>query len=161
MKQLIIKLAAALSLISMFLLTKWWYAVPVDGPDKLYWGFPFAFMGEGFHTSMSYQLFLIEFIANFAVYFTFWIILYLSVNKWLPNIKLHSLIFKIIWSLALLLCIGFGGLISISNPVFHSKRPYNWKVIETGAVFIWQNTPRPDRAALETNSKKILKRSNN
>jgi hypothetical protein len=145
MKQRTIKLAAALSLISMFMVTKWWFALPVDGPDKLYWGFPFAFMGEGFHTSMSYQFFIIEFIANFVVYFSFWVILNLSVNKWLPNFKLPSLVFKIIWSLALLLCIGFGGLLSISNPVFHIKRPYDWKILQTGSVFIWETTPRPKR----------------
>ena len=145
MKQRTIKLAAALSLISMFMVTKWWFALPVDGPDKLYWGFPFAFMGEGFHTSMSYQFFIIEFIVNFVVYFSFWVILNLSVNKWLPNFKLPSLVFKIIWSLALLLCIGFGSLLSISNPVFHIKRPYDWKILQTGSVFIWETTPRPER----------------
>jgi hypothetical protein len=145
MKQLSIKLAVALSLLSMFLLTKWWFALPVDGPDKLYWGFPFACMGEGFHTSMSYQIFVIECIANFAVYFSFWVVLILSVNKLVPNFKIPGLISKIIWSMALLVCIGFVGLISISNPIFHFKRPYDWKIIETGAAFIWQNTPRPNR----------------
>ena len=109
MKQLTLKLAVALSIISMFLLTKWWFALPIDGPDKLYWGFPFAFMGEGFHTSMSYQFFLIEFIANFAVYFSFWVALILSVNKLAPNFKLPALAYGIIWSLALLLCFGFVG----------------------------------------------------
>jgi len=145
MKQLNIKLALAISIISMFLLTKWWFALPVDGPDKLYWGFPFAFMGEGFHTSMSYQFFIIEFISNFVVYFSFWVALILTVNKLTPNFKLSAILSKIIFSLALLLCIGFGGLISISNPIFHFKRPYDWEILQTGKVFIWENTPRPER----------------
>ena len=146
----VLNLALPLTIIFMAVVTKWWFAIPVDGPDKLYWGFPFAFMGEGFHTSMSYQMFVLEFIADFTAFFSFCVILILSVYKWLPNYKLPSLVFKIIWSLALVLCVGFGGLISISNPVFHIKRPYDWKIIETGAVFIWQNTPRPDRAAIES-----------
>jgi hypothetical protein len=145
MTQLNIKVALAMSLISMFLLTKWWFALPVDGPAKLYWGFPFAFMGEGFHTSMSYQFFIIEFIANFTVYFSFWVVLILSVNKMAPNFKLPALLSKIIWSLTLLFYIGFVGLISISNPIFHFKRPYDWEILETGNVFIWKNTPRPER----------------
>lgn len=145
MKQATIKLAVSLSLISMFPLTKWWFALPVDGPDKLYWGFPFAFMGEGFHTSMSYQFFIIEFIANFAVYFSFWVALILSVNKLAPNFKFPALVSKIIGSLALLLCIGFVGFMSISNPIFHLKRPYDWEILQTGNVFIWENTPRPER----------------
>lgn len=145
MKQLNIKVALAMSLISMFLLTKWWFALPVDGPDKLYWGFPFAFMGEGFHTSMSYQFFILEFIANFAAYFSFWVILSLSINKWIPNFKIPSIVSKTILTLALLLFIGFGALISISNPIFHFKRPYDWEILQTGNVFIWENKPRPER----------------
>lgn len=145
MKQLNIKLALAMSFISMFLLTKWWFALPVDGPDNLYWGFPFAFMGEGFHNSMSYQFFILEFTANFATYFAFWVIVLLSINKWIPNFKIPSIVSKTIWSLALLLCIGFVGVVSISNPIFHFKRPYEWKILETGNVFIWENTPRPER----------------
>jgi hypothetical protein len=56
-----------------------------------------------------------------------------------------SILSKTILTLALLLCIGFGALISTSNPIFHIKRPYDWKIIETGNVFIWENTPRPER----------------
>jgi len=145
MKQPNLKLALAISLISMFLLTKWWFALPVDGPDKLYWGFPFAFMGVGFHTSMSYQFFIIEFIANFAAYFSFWIIVSLSINKWVPNFRIPSIVSKVIWTMALLLCFGFGGLISISNPIFHFKRPYDWEILQTGYMFIWENTSRPER----------------
>jgi hypothetical protein len=145
MKQVTLKLAVAFSIISMFLLTKWWFALPIDSPDKLYWGFPFAFMGEGFHTSMSYQFFLLEFFANLAVYFSFWLVLILYVNKWVPNFKLPNLVSKIIWPLALILCTGFIILISISNPIFHFNRPYDWEILQTGKVFIWENTPRPER----------------
>jgi hypothetical protein len=146
MKQLNIKVALALSLISMFLLTKWWFALPVDGPDNIYWGFPFACMGKGFHTSMSYQFFIIEFIANFAAYFSFWVIVSLSINKWIPNFKMPSIVSNTILTLALLLCIGFGAVITTSNPIFHFKRLYEWQILETGAVFIWQDTPRPERS---------------
>jgi hypothetical protein len=70
MKKQIVQLTLALTSISMYSVTKWWYTLPVDGPDKLYWGFPLAFMGEGFHTSMSLQFFVLEFLADFLVYFT-------------------------------------------------------------------------------------------
>ncbi len=69
MKQMTIKLTLPLTIILMFFITKWWYAIPVDGPEKLYWGFPLAFMGEGFHTSMSLQFFGLAFLADFAVLF--------------------------------------------------------------------------------------------
>ncbi|MCG9881340.1 MAG: hypothetical protein MH472_12140 [Bacteroidia bacterium] len=103
-------------------------------------------MGKGFHTSMSYQFFILEFIANFAIYFSFWVILSLSINKWIPNFKMPSIVSKTLLSLAFLLYIGLIGLISISNPIFHFKRPYEWKILETGTVFIWQDTPRTERS---------------
>lgn len=131
-----------LTIVSMFLVTKWWFALPVDGPDKMYWGFPLAFMGEGFHTSMSYQFFVVEFIADFAIYFSVWLLLSFTMQKWLPNIRIHKTFFKIIWSFALVLV--FGLYMSISNPVFHTKRRYDWYIMSTGYVFIWQATPSPD-----------------
>jgi hypothetical protein len=94
---------------------------------------------------MSYQFFITEFIANFVAYSSVWVIMSLSINKWVPNFKMPSILSKTILTLALLLCIGFGALISTSNPIFHIKRPYDWKIIETGNVFIWENTPRPER----------------
>ncbi|MBL7765216.1 MAG: hypothetical protein JNJ58_03930 [Chitinophagaceae bacterium] len=132
------------TILSMFFVTKWWFALPVDGPDKLYWGFPFAFMGEGFHTSMSFQFFMVEFLADFVIYLLVWTMLFLILFKRIPNFKLHPKLSKLIWSLSLVFLMGFGGYVSISNPVFHAKRNYNWKVLKTGYIFLWQTTPRPD-----------------
>lgn len=128
----------------MFLITKWWFALPVDGPDKLYWGFPFPFMGEGFHTSMSYQFFVIEFIVDFAIYVLVWTLLLFILSKSLENMYMHKVLSKIIWSLAIVLIVGFSFYMRISNPMFHIKRSYDWNVLQTGYIFIWQTTPRPD-----------------
>lgn len=128
----------------MFFITKWWYALPVDGPDKLYWGFPLAFMGEGFHTSMSLQFFVLEFLADFVVYFTVIFLLLVAFTKWFPSFQIPKLITKTIWVLTLILLIGFGFIVTTSNPIFKIKRNYDWKVLQTGCIFIWQKTPRPD-----------------
>lgn len=128
----------------MFGVTKWWYALPVDGPDKMYWGFPFAFMGEGFHTSMSYQFFIAEFLADFAFYFLVCALLYWVAKKGLPTLRFPSIIPHIIRSLALLLTLGFSLYVSTSNPVFRIKREYDWRLMTSGYVFLWQSTPRPD-----------------
>jgi hypothetical protein len=145
MKQLIIKLTLPLTIISMFLVTKWWYALPVDGPDKLYWGFPYPFLGQGFHTSMSFQFFILEFAADFFIYLLGWICLLYLITKTFSITKLSKLLFKTVWSLALFLGIGFTILVSTSNPVFQLKRDYDWKILQSGHVFIWQETPWPDR----------------
>ena len=133
-----------LTIISMFIITKWWYVLPIDGTDKMYWGFPFAFMGEGFHTSMSLQFFTIVFLADFAIYFSIILVLVLVFLKWLPTNKTHKIFTKTVWVLTLFLLIGFGFIVTTSNPIFHTKRNYNWHVLTTGHVWIWQSTPRPN-----------------
>lgn len=144
MKQLTIKLTLPLTIISMFLITKWWFALPIDGPDKLYWGFPIPFFGEGFHTSMSFQFFILEFVADFIIYFLGWVCLFYLISKKFSITNVSKLLLKTVWSLALLLTIGFIILVSTSNPVFHLKRNYDWKIMKTGYIFIWQATPRPN-----------------
>jgi hypothetical protein len=145
MKQLTLRLAPPLTIISMFLVTKWWFALPVDAPDKLYWGFPFPFLGQGFHTSMSFQFFVLEFVADFIVYFLGWVGLLYLIFKNISIAKVSNYILTSIWSVAMLLSIGFIILLSTSNPVIHLKRDYDWKILQTGHVYIWQDTPWPDR----------------
>lgn len=128
----------------MFIITKWWYALPADGPDKLFWGFPLAFMGEGFHTSMSLQFFVFEFLADFVVYFTIIFFLVLACRKWFPNFQISKIVTKTVWVLTFMLLIGFSFIVTTSNPIFKIKRNYDWKVLQTGSVYIWQKTPRPD-----------------
>jgi hypothetical protein len=140
----ILRTVLPITIISMFVVTKWWFAIPVDGPDKLYWGFPFAFMGEGFHTSMSLQFFILEFLFDFAVYFTFILLLVLVFRKWFPRVKIHKSITVTTRILALILLTGFLLVAAISNPVFHIKRDYDWRLLTTGYVLIWQPTPQPD-----------------
>ena len=39
---------------------------------------------------------------------------------------------------------GFLVMAATSNPVFRFKRDYDWRVLTTGYVLIWQPTPKPD-----------------
>ena len=128
----------------MFIMTKWWYAIPVDGPDKLFWGFPLAFVGEGFHSSMSLQFFVLEFLADFMVYFTIVFLLILACRKCFPTFQIPKIVPKTVWVLTLFLVIGFSFVVTTSNPIFKIKRNYDWRVLTTGKVFIFQATPRPD-----------------
>jgi len=50
-----IKIAILLAIVSFPVFTIWWYAIPVDGVDTIYWGFPFPYIGEGWHTSGAMQ----------------------------------------------------------------------------------------------------------
>lgn len=58
MKQLTLKLIIPLTVISFAIFTKWWYALPADAPDTMFHGFPFPFVCEGWHSSMTLQFLL-------------------------------------------------------------------------------------------------------
>ncbi|MEM6768710.1 MAG: hypothetical protein AAF655_27470, partial [Bacteroidota bacterium] len=60
MKQLIWRLVIPLTIISFFLVTKWWFVAVEDAPDSWMYGFPFPYLCEGWHTSLSLQVFLKE-----------------------------------------------------------------------------------------------------
>jgi hypothetical protein len=143
-RYILFKIIFPLTIISLFFVTKWWFALPIDGIDKMYWGFPLAFMGEGFHTSMSYQFFMLEFFIDFFIYFIFWTVLLFSFQKIFPIFHIKRIFTNAIWVVALLFSVVFSTYISSSNPVFHSKRGYDWQIMKTGYVFIWQVTPSPD-----------------
>jgi len=71
-KQLTWKLILPLTVISFATCNKWWYVFPVDAPDTMLTGFPFRYVGPDWHTSMSLQIFIMEFAIDILVYFTFW-----------------------------------------------------------------------------------------
>ena len=131
------------TIISFSVFTKWWFTVPVDAPDTMYWGFPFAFVGEGWHTSMSVQFFVMELIADLIFYFLFWYMGYRLFRKKLHNIR-NKILQSITWTLAAIITIVAILIVIISNPVIHVKRTYEWQLISSGHQFIWQAKPRPE-----------------
>ena len=140
-RSLLLKRVVPLTIFSIALLTKWWHAIPLDGPDKFYWGFPLAFVGEGFHTSMSLQLFFLEFIFDVVFYFLSWLLFYFLMKRFGLQRALKNWITRTVWTLSILVIL-FSGLIVInSSPVFKWKRPYDWQVKSTGYIFIWEQTP--------------------
>ncbi len=75
MKALTFKIVVPLTVISFTLFTKWWSALPIDAPETTFIGFPFAYTGRGWHTSLSHQVFVVELIADITIYFSFWLLL--------------------------------------------------------------------------------------
>ena len=140
----LLKFVFPIAITSMFMFTKWWFVIPVDGPDKIFWGFPLACIGEGFHTSMSFQIFMFELFANFFIYLLCWTILKIVLQWSFPQLYIHPIITKFIWATALFFLISFGMVVSTSNPIFNTTRRYDWKVITSGYIFVWQTTPKPD-----------------
>lgn len=144
MKQLTWKLILPLTVISFATITKWWYTLPVDAPDTLYSGFPFPFVGDGWHTSMSLQIFVIELIADILIYFLIWFAVVFNINKYLTKIKTYKVVTIGLWAITGILILGASFIARSPEHIFYFKRPYNMEIMETGYKFVWQHTERPD-----------------
>lgn len=83
------RLVLPLTLISFVLWTKWWmvYTLPVDGPDIIMVGFPLTYAGDGWHTSMSLQIFFLEFSFDLLVYFLFWFAVIWVIDRFVVRIR--------------------------------------------------------------------------
>ena len=144
MKQLTWKLILPFTVISFGTITKWWYALPVDAPDTLYSGFPFPFVGDGWHTSMSLQIFVLELFADFLIYFLFWFTVIFCVNKFWTKIKTNKIVTIGLWTISGLIIIGASCIACFPEHIFYIKRPYDMEIMETGFKFVWEHTDRPD-----------------
>jgi len=143
MKQLTWKLILPFTVISFGTIAKWWYALPVDAPDTLYSGFPFPFVGDGWHTSMSLQIFVLELFADFLIYFLFWFTVIFCVNKFWTKIKTNKIVTIGLWTISGLIIIGASCIASFPEHIFYFKRPYDMEIMETGFKFVWEQTDRP------------------
>jgi hypothetical protein len=143
MKHLILKIIIPLTIISFALVTKWWYVLQVDGPNIMFKGFPLVYRAPGIF-SLSLQIFVIEFIVDFFVYFLFWFVLVIGIDRYLIKVKMYKAITISLWIISSLL-IAIGALWGSSKDnSFYMKRPYDIQVLETGYEFLWQYTERPD-----------------
>jgi hypothetical protein len=144
MKKTLFTILLPIIITSMLIFTKWWYVLPVDGPDVLFWGFPLAFIGEGFHTSMSFQIFLLNWFVDILCYTIFWLIVFLIIKKLRPTFSISRWMYRAVWTISIVLVLFNGFIIGISDPIFKLKKNYDWQIMTSGYKFIWQSTPRPD-----------------
>src|SRR3982750_2694356 len=98
LKQLIWRLIFPLTVILFGTVTKWWYVLPVDAPDTMMVGFPLAFISDGWHTSMSLQIFAFEFLVDFFVYSLVCFLLVFFVNRYLTKIKISKWATGLLWT---------------------------------------------------------------
>jgi hypothetical protein len=144
MKETTLKFIIPLTIITFIMLNKWWYVDVIDGGDEIMFGFPLIYTCRGFHTSMSIQFFILEFLFDLLCYFTFWLLLFYAINK---NFKLkikHSIISISLYLISGIL-IGLE-MLFVLNPdnIFKLKRNFDIEIMETGYKFFWQNTEKPD-----------------
>lgn len=144
MKQLTLKLVIPLTFISFVVYTKWWYTLPVDAPDTMFYGFPLIYYGDGWASSMTTQIFLLEFFVDLLVYFTFWFVLVFLIRKIKGKIRIPKgvAIFNFAMVFAFVLS-TFLSLFSMDNH-FRFKRYFDVEVMDSGNKFMWQHIDQPD-----------------
>lgn len=152
-RQLTWRLILPLTIIFFGTFTKWWYVLPVDAPDTMMVGFPFAFVGDGWFTSMSLQIFLIEFIVDFLIYFLFWFLGVLLIKRILIQINVSKISTRIIWTVAILTISFWAVILTISEKHIKVKRDWDMQVLVTGYKFTWTYKDRPDFSKYDPNKK--------
>jgi len=143
-KQLTWRLILPLTIISFGTFTKWWYVLPVDAPDTMMIGFPFAFVADGWFTSMSLQFFLIEFIVDFLIYFLFWFLVLHFVKRVLRQTSVLKTSTRVIWTSALLTISFWVIIFTISENHINLNRDWDMHVLVKGFKFTWTRIDRPD-----------------
>jgi len=144
MRKLIWKLVLPLTIISFLVFRKWWYVFPVDAPDSMMAGFPLPYVCDGWFTSMSNQFFVTELIIDLLIYFLFWFLLTLSINRFFVKIYVPKVLTIILMTSSILFFSGAVFIVSMSENIFKVKREFDVEVKETGYNFIWQNTQTPN-----------------
>lgn len=144
MKNLVWRLVVPLTIISFAAFTKWWYALPVDAPDTIFFGFPFPFVCSGWHTSFSLRIFLFEFLIDLLLYFTFWLVLVFCVNRYIMPVKTSHFATILLSTLSTLIFVHTILMASNKDHLFYLKRGFDMEVMETGFKFRWQSQPRPN-----------------
>ncbi len=132
MKQLLWKLVLPLTLISFIVITKWWQVAVVNGPDEILYGFPLPFICSGWHTSMSYQIFIFEFVFDFFIYFSFWFFTIYLMQRYIDKVNLHKAFTIVLPVIAIILFVFAIVLISSPDNIYPYQREFEMEVMKTG-----------------------------
>lgn len=155
---LVFRLVIPLTIISFFIITKWWYA-GFDGSDEFFYGFPLPYTIRGFHTSLSLQIFIKELIIDLFTYFSIWLITLFIINKTFIKIKVHKIIAFFLVLIASLITTFSIFVFSQPNNIIYWEKPKNFEleIFETGYKFIWEEQFQPDYYKYHPEKEKVGK----
>lgn len=137
MRNLIVRVVVPASIILFVLVTRWWNALPEDAPDTRYWGFPLVFMGHGWHTSLSLQIFVLEMVADFLCYFIIVLSLLIGINRFFMRINSSRRVGIGMWIAAVLLLLPAIFILCIGDNLYHLTRSYKMEIMESGWQFYY------------------------
>lgn len=143
MKTLTLRLVFPLTIISFAFVTKWWYALPEDAPETIYKGFPLVYSGAAWHTSLAYQVFVMELLIDWLTYFLCWFLLTGCIRRFWFNLNPSRLATSLLWGISILILAYYISIASLVENAYDFKRPYSMKIIATGYEFFWHHTQHP------------------
>ena len=141
-RKLILTLILPLTIILFGTITKWRYVYVEDGPDDFLYGFPLTFICSGWHTSLSLQVFVLELLFDFFVYFIFCLTIVTLTDKFIKRIQVTKYLKFGLYGLATLTLLLYGVVSSNKDNLFKMKREFKYKEIRNGYKFIWQQDKR-------------------
>lgn len=144
MKQVTWKLILPLTIISFSVFTKWWYVLAIDSPDTMMIGFPLPYACDGWHTSLSLQIFTTELVIDLLTYFLFWFLIVFSIERFIVKINLSKAVTIMILSTTGLCILGLTLFAINPDNLFFVKRPFEIEVLKTGYKFVWDGNTRPE-----------------
>lgn len=144
MKSLIFKIVLPLTIITFSIFTKWWCVLPVDAPDTMMGGFPLIWISEGWHTSMSLQIFVMELLINLFIYFLIILTITFLINRFIVKIRIPKMVNLTLTLIAGLFCLGAIWIGTMPEHIYETKRDFEIEVLTSGYKFIWQNQERPE-----------------
>jgi hypothetical protein len=144
MKKLIWKIVLPLTLILFSTITMWRFVLIVDGVSEILTGFPLPYICPGWHTSLSYQIFICEFIIDFLIYFAFSFLIVFLVNRYIWKIRSNKKIVIALYIISGLLIADPSFLLGLNNHTYKFKSNFDTKTLETGFKFWHGNVERPD-----------------
>lgn len=131
-----------LTIILFGTITKWRYVNVEDGPDDFLYGFPLPFICSGWHTSMSLQIFVVELVFDFFVYFIFCLTVIKLIDKYIKQIVIAKYLKFGLYGVATLTILLYGFVFSNPDNIFEMKRDFKYKEIRNGYKFVWQQDRR-------------------
>lgn len=143
MKRLVLSLIIPLTIISLFVFTKWWYVLPVDAPDTMMMGFPLPYISDGWHTSMSLQIFIAEFFIDLIIHFSLWFLIIFFIHQYIVRINIPKFLAIALWIITTVTLSLAIFIAAMPDQIIKFKRDWDMQVIDTGYKFIWQQQKRP------------------
>lgn len=137
------RLVLPVTLLAFSLFTMRWHVFVEDIGDEVMYGFPFIYKWRGWHTSVSTQYFVMEFIGNLFIYFTICFAVIYIIRRWM-KFRIARTVSLLLWVTATLAITVNEFWLMMPETLYHTKRKFEVKVHDTGFHFNWRSDEKTE-----------------